>query len=463
MTHLAGPAIADITATRGALAVLELAETDAESIDRLRALEELKAACAAAQARETAALEARRRQAEANRGVPTERRCKGLGAEVGLARSDSPARGKRHLSLACALVENLPNTMQALQSGRIHEEHAQIVAKETSWLSEDHRRQVDSLIADRLGTLGPRKLAAAVQGHAQKLDQLTAVEQRERSESQRRVSMRPAPGGMTYITALVPMQQAVSIYAGLRRDATNMVGTGETEDPADPTGQSRTRDQIMADLLVQRLTGQATARAVPAEVQVVMTDEALFGDGETPAWLTGHGPIPARTALRWLSDPEADIFLRRVFTRPTDHQLVALESRSRAFPPGLRRMVTLRDDTCRTPYCDAYIQEIDHINAVKDGGATSWANAQGLCSACNQTKENTGWRHEGTPDQLTIITPTGHRYTTNTAPIRTDHGPPDTGSQPDANPPDDDPPSPTVLSNCAMALHPREFVVSIAA
>lgn len=462
MTYEASSAVADITQARDALGVLELAESDAESIERLQALEELKAACAAAQARETAALQARRRQAEADRGVPAARRCNGLGAEVGLARGDSPARGARHLRVACALVEDLPNTMQALQSGRIHEEHAQIVVKETSWLAADHRRQVDALIADRLGTLGPRKLATAVQGYAQELDQLTAVEQRERAESERRVSMRPAPGGMTYLSALVPMQQAVGIYAGLRRDATNMVGTGETADPADPSGQPRTRDQIMADLLVQRLTGQATARAVPAEVHVVMTDEALFGDGDTPAWLIGHGPIPASTALQWIADPEADMFLRRVFTRPEDHQLVGLESRSRSFPPGLRRMVALRDDTCRTPYCDAAIQDIDHILAVKDGGTTSWSNAQGLCGACNQIKENTGWRHEATADQLTVTTPTGHRYTTNTAPIRTAKDPPGPGSRPDARPPDDNPP-PTTLSSCAMMRNTTQYSIRVAA
>ncbi|NWN88901.1 MAG: HNH endonuclease, partial [Micrococcaceae bacterium] len=107
--------------------------------------------------------------------------------------------------------------------------------------------------------------------------------------------------------------------------------------------------------------------------------------------------------------------------------------------------VTLRDGVCRTPYCDAPIQQIDHITPVNNGGPTSWDNASGLCAACNQTKEATGWRHDGNPEQLTVITPTGHQYTTTTPPISTAE-PPDTGDPPeehgpdDTGPPDDGPP-----------------------
>lgn len=48
-----------------------------------------------------------------------------------------------------------------------------------------------------------------------------------------------------------------------------------------------------------------------------------------------------------------------VYTTPTTGHLVAMD------PPAhlrwlLRRMITLRDDTCRTPWCDAPIRHIDH-------------------------------------------------------------------------------------------------------
>jgi len=213
------------------------------------------------------------------------------------------------------------------------------------------------------------------------------------------------------------MQQAVAVLASLTRDATTMVGTGDTADPADPTGTPRTKAQIMADLFVERVTGQPNAAAVPAEVSVIMTDAALFGEDTTPAWLAGHGPIPTKMAKQWLSDPDATVYMRRVFTRPRDGQLVGLESRSRLFPAGLRRMILLRDDICRTPWCDAKAQEADHMDAAKDGGRTSYDNASGLCVGCNQRKENNGWRHTGSPNRLNVITPTGHTYTRNSSPL----------------------------------------------
>src|SRR5699024_12258578 len=105
-----------------------------DAIDPLRQVDALKAASAAAQARETAALAAMRYQREAARGVANTRRCKGLGAEVGLARRDSPTRGARHVQLAHVLSTDLPQTYAALSAGQVSEEQAQIVATETSWL-----------------------------------------------------------------------------------------------------------------------------------------------------------------------------------------------------------------------------------------------------------------------------------------------------------------------------------------
>src|SRR5699024_8241673 len=98
-------------------------------------------------------------------------------------------------------------------------------------------------------------------------------------------------------------------------------------------------------------------------------------------------------------------------TDPKGHQIMGLESRSRAFPEGLRRMILVRDDRCRNPYCEAVIQDADHMTPRRQGGATTWVNASGLCAACNQTKENRGWKHEGDTTSVTVPTPTGHQYT----------------------------------------------------
>src|SRR3954465_10498331 len=45
----------------------------------------------------------------------------GVGAQVGLARRDSPFRGGRYLGLAQALLTELPATMAALRAGDVSE------------------------------------------------------------------------------------------------------------------------------------------------------------------------------------------------------------------------------------------------------------------------------------------------------------------------------------------------------
>ena len=74
-----------------------------------------------------------------------------------------------------------------------------------------------------------------------------------------------------------------------------------------------------------------------------------------------------------------------------------MDSRARIFPPRLRRFIQARDDTCRTPYCDAPIRHLDHIVPWHHGGPTTQANGAGLCEACNHTKETPGWTQPRQP------------------------------------------------------------------
>lgn len=90
-----------------------------------------------------------------------------------------------------------------------------------------------------------------------------------------------------------------------------------------------------------------------------------------------------------------------------------MDSRARLFPAGLKRFLQIREDTCSTPYCEAPIRHHDHIAAWHDGGSTSAGNGQGLCEACNHTKETPGWTAQQAPGPrhtVATTTPTGHTY-----------------------------------------------------
>ncbi|MFC7402767.1 HNH endonuclease [Citricoccus sp. GCM10030269] len=214
---------------------------------------------------------------------------------------------------------------------------------------------------------------------------------------------------MAHLSALLPMNQAVACHSALVAETASQIAAGQAE--------GRTPNQVGADVFVERLTGQTQASKVAIEVQLVMTDATLFRDDAAPGWFPGHGPVPADTARHLVSNPEAEAFLRRLYTHPHDGQLVAMDSQRRGFSGLLRRMVLLRDDVCRTPYCDAPIRQIDHATPHQHGGPTNWENASGLCTRCNLAKERPGWKHHATPEQLDVTTPTGHHYRYRTRPL----------------------------------------------
>ncbi len=162
-------------------------------------------------------------------------------------------------------------------------------------------------------------------------------------------------------------------------------------------------------------------------MNLIMTDRALFGDDDEPAHLAGYGPIPAPLARALLArHPDTTtsstrVFLRRLYTRPGTGQLVAMDSRQRLFPDPARRFLLARDQICRTPWCGAPIRHLDHITPHTKGGPTTLTNGQGLCAACNLTKEAPGWHHTTNPNDphdttVHITTPTGHHHTSRPPP-----------------------------------------------
>jgi hypothetical protein len=282
------------------------------------------------------------------------------------------------------------------------------VARETAVLSAEQRRLVDAGLGPRLHEWGDRQVEAEARRAAYRLDPHGFVARARRAEADRRVTLRPAPDTMAWLSALLPVAQGVAVIAALR----------DAVDTARGDGDGRSRGQVMADTLVERVTGQASADAVPVGVTLVMTDQTLLGSGDEPGHLQGYGPVPAPVARDLVrtaaGSTAAQVWLRRLFTAPGSGQLVAMDSRRRTFPRGLVDLLVARDQTCRTPWCDAPIRHLDHVVPAALGGPTSAANGQGLCEACNYAKQAPGWHARpgpgGAGQLVETCTPTGHRY-----------------------------------------------------
>jgi hypothetical protein len=472
--HPASTTTAQLVALVDTVGWVDRQVTDAERVDQLTALERIKSACAAAQARitvdfadsqEVVAQEARERAraaAESNdfdgwraareqeraasvvpavvggqAGPPVSGRARrasrstgdamGVAGQVALARQEPPSRGSRHLGVALALVRQMPHTLAALESGRLSEWRATLVVRETAMLTAEQRTAVDDELAealgDGIGMLGDRELVRRVQAISYRLDAESVLARSRAAESRRHVSIRPAPDTMAYVTALLPVAQGVAVHTALTAAAAT----------ARAAGDERSKGQLMADTFADRVTGRSVADGPSVEVQVVMTDRALLDGDDTPAGVPGYGAVPAgwaRDLVRTVGeDAGASVWVRRLFTHPADGTLVAMDSRRRGFDGALRGFLLARDVTCRTPWCDAPIRHVDHVTRHAEGGATTASNAQGLCVRCNLRKERPGWSarsSESPPDPssarweshlVVSSTPTGHTYRSTAPPV----------------------------------------------
>ena len=117
---------------------------DATRIERIHDLEQLKAATAAAQARETAAFTASRRAVQAKAGLAAGEIGRGIPHQIALARRISPAAAQRYVAWATILTRELPATFAELAAGRTSEWRALLIAKESVFLSREHRAVLDA-------------------------------------------------------------------------------------------------------------------------------------------------------------------------------------------------------------------------------------------------------------------------------------------------------------------------------
>ncbi|MBG0741863.1 DUF222 domain-containing protein, partial [Paeniglutamicibacter antarcticus] len=237
---------------RGWIAELALMEPedfgDREQIGLLRADEDLKAALCASQARVAAAFAASQHRAHDDTPVPdttpkpanqpgnqsrskTARRladqraarlADSIGAQIALARRESPTKGNQLLGLANILVTEMPHTFTALATGKLNEYRAVLLVRETAYLSLEDRKTVDTELAADTGTMavmGYQQISAEAKKIAYRLDPLAMLARNTKAVNDRHVSLRPAPDAMVRLSALLPVAEGVGVYGSLSREA----------------------------------------------------------------------------------------------------------------------------------------------------------------------------------------------------------------------------------------------------
>jgi len=96
---------------------------------------------------------------------------------------------------------------------------------------------------------------------------------------------------------------------------------------ADTTFDDRSRGQVMADTLVERVTGRPAETSEPVAVNLVISDETLLGGDNSPAVIEGYGPIPASVARSLVDAAVTD-----ERSRANRHRRTARRLNQRALP-----------------------------------------------------------------------------------------------------------------------------------
>ncbi|MGO3151021.1 MAG: hypothetical protein ACTIJJ_00145 [Galactobacter sp.] len=426
----------------------------------------------------------------------------GVIRDVSLHRGLNATRARKVVDVAIDAPTQAPRLFEEFSQGQVSEDYLVTFFDETTLLTADGKRQADTDLADDAPQLGERELRHRLRFTTAQLEPELAAERARKAAEQRHVSVRPRPDSMANLTALLPGAVAMAIDSILTRYAKSKRAAGEdrleTHIKADALtgiviGWAEATGHIPRSFTqAQRIKGADTdtdaaakedgflpgftevdqARdafaaflrspegpiaptgsthptgvgqhsglhaRVGVQVNIVITDLALFGIQDTPAEIFGLGPVPAETARTMIATATAHHMatLKRLYTDPVSGALVAMESKSRTFPDGLAQMIGFRDKFCRHPYCNSPIKHLDHITPHATGGPTSFANGQGLCAHHNLIKDSGNTTTTPQPAASTPVpldgtpAPTG----TATAPNDTDPSPIGTTSLPNGTGP----------------------------
>lgn len=355
-----------------------------------------------------------------------------------------------HKLARLARLAELPRLREASLAGLVSSWHVDVVLDVFRSVTDPALlARADDFLAERAVRMTAPELRACARGwrsrHVPRTD-----EQRGLNLSARRVDVTPADDDLCFLTALIPAAQAVAIDHKLDQCAATAIEAGD----------ERTHAQVRADALVDLLlspgsfvmppdgggdwheaevpalsgvcdvgdrlpggangsTERAPGSTVPGWVfgvrpEVVLTVPvlSLLGRGDEPAQLEGFGPIDLDTARMLAATAPSFV---RVLTHPETGAVLSLGRDRYRLPEDLRRVVRLRDRTCRFPGCRRRARgcDIDHSRAWVDGGSTETCNLACLCRKHHRLKHQMTWTVTHEPhDVLRWRSPLGLSYWT---------------------------------------------------
>ena len=335
-----------------------------------------------------------------------------VAAEVSAAQNISRGRAGTQIRYARELRERLLKIAALFSEGAIDFRMVSMIINRTSNVQDCAIAGVDAALARR--AVGWMKLSSPKL--ADRIDALIAcfdpngVRVPPDVDANRYVEVGPTIPGMGGIWANVHAADAAAFDA--RLDA--LAATVCANDPrtrmqrrSDAVGAlAAGADALMCACGSPECPALCTGGAALVVIHLLAEQSTVDGTGRSPGYLPGFGIQPAEAVREMTSTAKL-----KPLARPGDDP-----------EPGYRPSVALaefirwRDLTCRWPGCDATVCDIDHTVPYPKG-PTHPSNCKLYCRTHHLLKTfycgPGGWTEQQSPDgTVTLIAPTGHRYTT---------------------------------------------------
>lgn len=393
--------------------------------------------------------------------------------ELGMTLHVSRLEAQSLIASAQRLAHVLPDTLDALQAGRIDERRADTLSYATRTLPDEKARAVEATVLAKADGATHRQVYDRTRRAVHRVDPDGEYRRHQVARTERRVTMQPREEGMASLWAFGPAAECEATFTMLTRLAQSL-----------GAGDPRTLDQRRFDLLGQVVQGRITvtdladldallvaarelsdstgpngpggeagadghgaddpdADGIPVgsgPAPVPPTDETLVAiavaalarrpqvadtvrkpliqvvvgldtllGSDRPAELIGHGPIPAVTARALAAGGS----LARMVTDPVTGRLLDYGRTTYAPPAALADFVRARDQMCRGPGCSCRLRELDHRQRWDRDGHTADVNLDGYCRSHHVLKELDGWHVLPHADgRLTWVSPAGRSHTT---------------------------------------------------
>ncbi len=291
------------------------------------------------------------------------------------------------LTFALAVRRRLPSLWTAIAKGQIDVARAKIIERGTSHLDEPVARRVTREVLTYASGLTTSQLAARIRKLCVDEDPDDATERYRTAVEERRVVVESSTDGTAHLSGYdLPPDRVAAISARINHLARRLRSSSE----------SRTMDQLRADVFLDLLDGKQTATGGTVEVRVDI--ETLTRLEEHAGELAGFGPVIAEIA-RKVADRYRDGRWRYVVTDPATGLPVDAGTLRRRPSTQQQRAVEASNPTCIFPGCrmPASGCDLDHRTPYAEGGLTSVGNLVPLCRHDHRIRHVAGWTHEPLP------------------------------------------------------------------